>query len=47
MIFTYNKMNKPQLADDSRRVLEKSFPQSAYLQKGWVADDMPWWRYWK
>ena len=47
MIFTYKKMNKPQLAEDVRQVLQHNFPNSPYLQKGWVADDMPWWRYWK
>lgn len=47
MVFSYKKMDKPQLADDVQRVLQQNFPQSPYLQKDWVADDMPWWRYWK
>ncbi|QMT30929.1 outer membrane protein assembly factor BamD [Alysiella filiformis] len=47
MVFSYKKMDKPQLAEDAERVLQKNFPQSPYLQKDWVPDDMPWWRYWK
>ncbi|WP_027008867.1 outer membrane protein assembly factor BamD [Conchiformibius kuhniae] len=47
MVFTYEKMGKTQLADDARRVLQTNYPNSSYLQKAWVADDMPWWRYWK
>lgn len=47
MEFSYKKMDKPQLAHDTRRILEKNFPKSPYLNQEWVADDMPWWRYWK
>ncbi|STZ76555.1 outer membrane protein assembly factor BamD [Bergeriella denitrificans] len=43
----YNKLDKPQLAADTRRILEQNFPQSPYLTKGWRNDDIPWWRYWK
>lgn len=47
MEFSYNQMNKPQLAQDTRRVLQQNFPKSPYLQQNWKANDMPWWRYWK
>ncbi|MDK4680362.1 outer membrane protein assembly factor BamD [Kingella negevensis] len=47
MAFSYDKMGHAQLAADTNRVLKQNFPQSPYLEKAWVADDMPWWRYWK
>lgn len=47
MAFTYDKMGNAQLKSDTERVLQTNFPNSPYLQKAWVADDMPWWRYWK
>lgn len=47
MAFSYDKMGNAQLRDDTNRVLAQNFPNSPYLQKAWVADDMPWWRYWK
>ncbi|MDO4434433.1 MAG: outer membrane protein assembly factor BamD [Alysiella sp.] len=47
MAFTYDKMGNEQLKTDTERVLSQNFPNSPYLQKAWVADDMPWWRYWK
>lgn len=47
MVFAYGKLEKEQLAQDTHRVLEQNFPNSPYLTKAWVADDMPWWRPWK
>lgn len=47
MELAYRRINQPQLADDARRVLEKNFPKSPYLQKEWRLDGIPWWRYWK
>ncbi len=47
MMFTYNRMNQPNLAADTRRVLAHNFPNSPYLNKEWQPNDMPWWRYWK
>lgn len=43
----YQRLNKPQLAEDTRRILSQNFPNSPYLQTGWKLDSMPWWRYWK
>lgn len=47
MLLSYNKMDKPQLAADTRRVLEKNYPDSPYLKKDWEADDMSWWKPWR
>ncbi|MCF7521643.1 outer membrane protein assembly factor BamD [Neisseria sp. ZJ106] len=47
MELSYKKLGKPQLAEDTRRVLAHNFPNSPFLQHDWKPDDMPWWRYWK
>ena len=47
MELAYKKLDKPQLAADTRRVLETNFPQSPFLQHQWQPNDMPWWRYWR
>lgn len=47
MSFSYQKLNHAELAEDSRRILEKNFPNSPYLNKSWQAQNAPWWRYWK
>ena len=37
----------PQLRDDSRRVLEKNYPESEYLTKGYKSDPArAWWKIW-
>lgn len=47
MELSYRKMGKPQLAEDTKRVLAQNFPESPYLQREWKPNNMPWWRYWK
>ncbi|EGZ46567.1 outer membrane protein assembly factor BamD [Neisseria wadsworthii] len=47
MITSYKKLNKPDLAEDTTRVLQTNFPQSPYLTQDWKPNSMPWWRYWK
>ncbi len=39
----YQKLEMPKLAEDSRRVLEATYPQSAYLSP---APAKPWWKLW-
>ena len=43
MARSYDKLGLSQLADDSRQVLAKTFPDSKYV-KG--ASDNPWWKLW-
>jgi len=43
---SYDAMGMMQLRDDTRRVMEKSFPQSEFLSKGARTDDAPWWKLW-
>jgi outer membrane protein assembly factor BamD len=35
-----------QMRDDSRRVLEKNFPQSEFLSRGFKSSSDPWWKFW-
>ena len=39
----YEKLDMPKLAEDSRRVLQASFPASPYLSP---APEKPWWKLW-
>lgn len=43
----YTRLDKPELAADTRRILAQNFPNSPYLTTPWRANGMPWWRYWK
>jgi len=43
LVRSYQQLGMPQLADDSRRILEKTYPQSKYLT---AAPTKPWWRFW-
>ena len=45
MELAYQKLEKPELAADTHRILESNFPKSPYLQQSWRSDDIPWWRY--
>ena len=35
-----------ELRDDARRVLDKNYPNSAYLTHGLRGADKPWWQLW-
>ena len=43
LVKSYEKLGLGQLAEDSRRILEKTYPQSKYLA---AAPPKPWWRFW-
>ncbi len=45
MVLSYDALGMPQLRDDSRRVLEKNYPSSEYLSKGFQSKQ-PWWKLW-
>jgi outer membrane protein assembly factor BamD len=42
---SYDALGMAQLRDDTRRVLEKNYPQSRYLT-GSGSGQKPWWRFW-
>jgi outer membrane protein assembly factor BamD len=43
MMRSYQQLGLPQLSDDSRRILEKTFPQSVYIAG---VPAKPWWKLW-
>ena len=43
---SYDALGMAQLRDDTRRVLEKNYPNSAYLTGGPRSTQGPWWKLW-
>ena len=43
---SYEKMGMPDLAADSKRVLEKNFPKNQMIAKGGDATSKSWWKLW-
>lgn len=46
LVKSYDALGLPELRDDARRVMEKSFPQSEYLLTGAKAGSKSWWKLW-
>jgi outer membrane protein assembly factor BamD len=48
LVRSYDALGMPQLRDDMRRVLEKTYPQSEYLTRGEKArgGSSSWWKFW-
>jgi outer membrane protein assembly factor BamD len=44
LVRSYEKLGLGQLAEDSRRILKSTFPESRYLAN--APDAKPWWRFW-
>jgi len=43
---SYDALGMAQLRDDTRRVLEKNYPASEFLSKGFKGPADPWWKFW-
>jgi outer membrane protein assembly factor BamD len=43
---SYDALGMTELRDDTRRILEKSYPKSEYLSKGFRSADNPWYKFW-
>jgi outer membrane protein assembly factor BamD len=43
---SYDALGMAQLRDDTRRVMEKNYPASEYLTKGFKAKQESWWKFW-
>ncbi len=43
---SYDALGMAQLRDDTRRILEKNYPRSEYMGKGFKAVQNPWWKFW-
>jgi outer membrane protein assembly factor BamD len=46
MVRSYDALGMTQLRDDARRVMEKNFPRSEYLSRGFRSSQEPWWKLW-
>ena len=46
MVKSFDALNLPQMRDDTRRVLEKNYPQTPYLTQGFQSKVQPWWKLW-
>ncbi len=46
LLRSYDALGLPQLRDDTRRVMEKTYPQSEYLTRGAKSRNVPWWQLW-
>jgi outer membrane protein assembly factor BamD len=46
MMLSYDAMGMTQLRDDTKRVMEKNYPKSEYIARGFKAKDSPWWKVW-
>jgi outer membrane protein assembly factor BamD len=43
---SYDALGMAQMRDDSKRVLEKTYPQIEYLSRGFKGKENPWWKFW-
>lgn len=43
---SYDALGMAQLRDDTKRVMEKNYPQSEYLTKGAKSVNTPWYKFW-
>jgi outer membrane protein assembly factor BamD len=43
---SYDALGMTELRDDTRRIIEKSYPKSQYLSKGFKSADNPWYKFW-
>jgi outer membrane protein assembly factor BamD len=43
---SYDALGMTELRDDTRRIMEKSYPQSRYIRKGFRTADNPWYKFW-
>lgn len=46
LVRSYDALGMTKLRDDARRVMEKSYPNSAYLANGFEGKRAPWWKFW-
>jgi outer membrane protein assembly factor BamD len=46
LLRSYDALGMAQLRDDTRRVMEKTYPGSEYLSRGFKSRQDPWWKLW-
>ena len=43
---SYDALGMADLRDDTRRIMEKTYPKSQYMSKGFKSADTPWYKFW-
>jgi outer membrane protein assembly factor BamD len=43
---SYDALGMADLRDDTRRIMEKTYPRSQYISKGFKSVDNPWYKFW-
>ena len=43
---SYDALGMADLRDDTRRIMEKNYPQSHFLTNGFKSADSPWYKFW-
>lgn len=43
---SYDALGMAALRDDTRRIMEKSYPQSQFMSRGFRSADNPWYKFW-
>ena len=46
IVKSYDALGMAQMRDDAQRVLEKTYPKTEYLSRGFKANSDPWWKFW-
>jgi outer membrane protein assembly factor BamD len=46
LVRSYDELGMTKLRDDSKRVMEKTYPKSEYLSRGFKSKQDPWWKFW-
>jgi outer membrane protein assembly factor BamD len=46
LLRSYDALGMTQLRDDAKRVMEKTYPKSEYLTRGFKSAQDPWWKVW-
>ena len=46
LVRSYDALDMPQLRDDAKRVLEKNYPGSEFLARGFAPKKSAWWQFW-
>jgi outer membrane protein assembly factor BamD len=46
MVQSYDRLGLTQLRDDTKRVLEKSYPNTPYLYPERATTKKSWWKFW-
>ena len=46
LLRSYDALGMTQLRDDTRRVMEKTYPRSEYLTRGSKSAQRSWWKFW-